>query len=449
MIPVIFRTFHLQRARGRGESPKPKRRIAIARRETAAVIGVVAAIGALGGYFIPRASARRSRPPAARALAITCFIAFYLTCVRHDLVVLPAPLVPDRAHAEPGQRGSLRASQPFRGDGNVDQEHLREHRRTAAVGRRRQRHGRAPLRRRPPPSADCSPRFSRVVVSRRAAARLRPRQPLEVVRRQERRRAVARRRRRIRGASASRSCAATRSRSLDRDAQTVRIASGASSPTTSWCSRPARIRSCRRSRAAISRAASCIARSTISRRSERRGAGARRGAVIGGGLLGLEAANALLSLGLETHVDRVRAAPDAAAGRRRRRRACCARASRSSACACTPARRRARSSPATTAASRAALRRRRRAPDRHGGVLAGIRPRDELARGLRAGLGERGGIVIDDACRTSDPRHLRDRRVRAVRRQDLRPGRARLPHGGGRRGRRSPARRLDASTAST
>ena len=34
---------------------------------------------------------------------------------------------------------------------------------------------------------------------------------------------------------------------------------------------------------------------------------------------------------------------------------------------------------------------------------AGIRPRDELARSMGLEVGERGGIVIDDACRTSDP----------------------------------------------
>ena len=34
---------------------------------------------------------------------------------------------------------------------------------------------------------------------------------------------------------------------------------------------------------------------------------------------------------------------------------------------------------------------------------AGIRPRDELARARGLAVGERGGIVIDDHCRTSDP----------------------------------------------
>src|SRR3546814_12562573 len=34
---------------------------------------------------------------------------------------------------------------------------------------------------------------------------------------------------------------------------------------------------------------------------------------------------------------------------------------------------------------------------------AGIRPRDDLARAAGLAVGERGGIVVDDACRTSDP----------------------------------------------
>src|SRR5437762_7234021 len=34
---------------------------------------------------------------------------------------------------------------------------------------------------------------------------------------------------------------------------------------------------------------------------------------------------------------------------------------------------------------------------------AGIRPRDELARAAGLPVGERGGIVIDESCRTEDP----------------------------------------------
>src|SRR5262249_30093201 len=54
MIPIIFRSYHEQRARGRGPEALAAA-LVTARRETAAVIGLVAAVGALGGYFIPRA----------------------------------------------------------------------------------------------------------------------------------------------------------------------------------------------------------------------------------------------------------------------------------------------------------------------------------------------------------------------------------------------------------
>src|SRR5690606_35488398 len=36
-------------------------------------------------------------------------------------------------------------------------------------------------------------------------------------------------------------------------------------------------------------------------------------------------------------------------------------------------------------------------------VAAGVRPRDELAREAGLDMGERGGVLVDDACRTSDP----------------------------------------------
>jgi NNP family nitrate/nitrite transporter-like MFS transporter len=79
MIPVIFRTFHVQRARaGAGDESSV---LAVARRETAAVIGIVAAIGALGGYFIPRAFGASIKATGSASLAVGYFVAFYLTCV--------------------------------------------------------------------------------------------------------------------------------------------------------------------------------------------------------------------------------------------------------------------------------------------------------------------------------------------------------------------------------
>jgi NNP family nitrate/nitrite transporter-like MFS transporter len=79
MIPVIFKTYHLQRARGRGEAAEVEA-IAIARRETAAVIGIVAAVGALGGYFVPRGFGASLKATGSVGTAILCFIAYYVTC---------------------------------------------------------------------------------------------------------------------------------------------------------------------------------------------------------------------------------------------------------------------------------------------------------------------------------------------------------------------------------
>jgi nitrite reductase (NADH) large subunit len=130
--------------------------------------------------------------------------------------------------------------------------------------------------------------------------------------------------------------------------------------------------------------------------------GVRVGVVVGGGLLGLEAAKALRDLGLETNV--VEFAPrlmalqvdDGGGGMLRRKiEALGVRVHTG------------KNTKAITAGSNG----------RHcmtfsdGSTLdtdvivfsAGIRPRDEIARTAGIAVGERGGIVIDDYCRTSDP----------------------------------------------
>ncbi len=131
---------------------------------------------------------------------------------------------------------------------------------------------------------------------------------------------------------------------------------------------------------------------------------AKRAAVIGGGLLGLEAAKALLSLGLETHVIEFasRLMPlqvdEVGAGVLRARiEELGVRVHLG-----TSTREILAGDDGRVAALRFA----------DGSELpvemvvfsAGIRPRDELARASGLALGERGGVAIDGACRTSDPR---------------------------------------------
>ena len=130
--------------------------------------------------------------------------------------------------------------------------------------------------------------------------------------------------------------------------------------------------------------------------------GARVGVVVGGGLLGLEAANALKSLGLEAHV--VEFAPqlmavqlDAGGGALLRRKI------EALGVGVHTGRNTREIVDGETC--------RHRMQFADGGHLetdlivfsAGIRPRDELARACGLEVGERGGVVVDDQCRTSDP----------------------------------------------
>lgn len=132
-------------------------------------------------------------------------------------------------------------------------------------------------------------------------------------------------------------------------------------------------------------------------------AGAKRGVVIGGGLLGLEAGNAVLSLGLETHV--VEFAPrlmplqvDATGGELLKSRI-------TELGVVVHVGKDTREIVTGEDGRVAALR------FADGSMLetdlvifsAGIRARDELARNAGLKIGERGGIAIDDQCRTEQP----------------------------------------------
>lgn len=129
-------------------------------------------------------------------------------------------------------------------------------------------------------------------------------------------------------------------------------------------------------------------------------AGSRRGVVIGGGLLGLEAANALKQLGLETHV--VEFAPnlmavqldsDGAAMLRKKIEALGVGVHTSKS-----------TTEIATADDGLVLRFADGEQLETDMVVfsAGIRPQDALARSSGLAVGERGGICIDDGCRTSD-----------------------------------------------
>ena len=130
--------------------------------------------------------------------------------------------------------------------------------------------------------------------------------------------------------------------------------------------------------------------------------GARTGVVVGGGLLGLEAANALKSLGLSAHV--VEFAPrlmpvqlDADGGALLRHKIEALGVQ-------------VHTEKATTAITEGQDARLRMNFSDDSFLetdlivfSAGIRPQDALARASGLAIGERGGIVIDNRCTTSDP----------------------------------------------
>ncbi|MGV9264753.1 nitrite reductase large subunit NirB [Kitasatospora sp. NPDC003701] len=130
---------------------------------------------------------------------------------------------------------------------------------------------------------------------------------------------------------------------------------------------------------------------------------ARIGVVVGGGLLGLEAAGALTALGLETHV--VEFAPrlmalqvDEGGGRLLRRRI-----EELGVNVHTGAGTQAILTGADDRVRAMGLSDGRELPADLVVFSAGVRPRDQLARESGLPVGERGGVVVDERCRTRDP----------------------------------------------
>lgn len=80
MIPVIFRTLHERRSIG-GDAEVKAQAMRQAGIESAAVIGFSSAIGAYGGFFIPKSYGSSIKLSGGPEWALYGFIAFYVTCL--------------------------------------------------------------------------------------------------------------------------------------------------------------------------------------------------------------------------------------------------------------------------------------------------------------------------------------------------------------------------------
>jgi NNP family nitrate/nitrite transporter-like MFS transporter len=122
MIPALIRRAKLDAAKGHGEDA-----IAIAltasRTESAAVLGLTSAVGALGGFLIPRAFGASLASTGGPGAALSAFIAFYATCFaltwwcysRKRFLVRLAPSLLEadpNAQADRGARSSLPSRSP-------------------------------------------------------------------------------------------------------------------------------------------------------------------------------------------------------------------------------------------------------------------------------------------------------------------------------------------------
>ncbi|HEY4016447.1 MAG TPA: MFS transporter [Polyangiaceae bacterium] len=80
MIPVIFRNERLKAAAGRGAEAR-EAALKAARIEAATVLGFVSAVGACGGYLIPRAFGISIKATGSVLPALASFELFYVTCM--------------------------------------------------------------------------------------------------------------------------------------------------------------------------------------------------------------------------------------------------------------------------------------------------------------------------------------------------------------------------------
>jgi NNP family nitrate/nitrite transporter-like MFS transporter len=80
MIPSIFRAEKLREAKGLGDAGRALA-LKAAGIESAAVLGFTSAIGACGGYLIPRGFGASIAATGGPNLALEVFLTFYVTCV--------------------------------------------------------------------------------------------------------------------------------------------------------------------------------------------------------------------------------------------------------------------------------------------------------------------------------------------------------------------------------
>jgi MFS transporter, NNP family, nitrate/nitrite transporter len=80
MIPVIFRNEKLKEVAGGGPAAE-EAAIKAARIESATALGFVAAIGACGGYLVPRTFGASVKATGSVTTALAAFVAFYVTCI--------------------------------------------------------------------------------------------------------------------------------------------------------------------------------------------------------------------------------------------------------------------------------------------------------------------------------------------------------------------------------
>jgi NNP family nitrate/nitrite transporter-like MFS transporter len=80
MIPSIFREQKLREAKGAGEAARALA-LQAAGIEGAAALGFIGAVGACGGYLIPRGFGASIALTGGPHLALEIFLAFYVTCI--------------------------------------------------------------------------------------------------------------------------------------------------------------------------------------------------------------------------------------------------------------------------------------------------------------------------------------------------------------------------------